>query len=117
MKNYEWVKPGVTGAAVGAVALAVVGFTWGGWVTGSTAEELASQRGKTAMVNALVPFCVARSATDDPQIIRTLTELREASSYQRAEILMKAGWATPPGADSADRDVARACATKLNLTS
>jgi hypothetical protein len=97
------------------VALAVVGFTWGGWVTGGTAEAQAVQREKIAMVDALVPFCVARSGADDPVAAQTLSELRDAREYQRAEILMKAGWATPPGAGTADRDLARACATKLSL--
>lgn len=115
MSNFEWLKPGIMGAVVGAAALAVVGFTWGGWVTGSTAEELASERGKTEMVNALVPFCVARSDGTDPAVAQTMTDLKDARSYKRAEILMKAGWATPPGADSADRDLAKACATKLDL--
>ena len=115
MSNYQWIKPGVTGAVVGAVVLAIVGFTWGGWVTSSTAEALASKSGKLAMLNALVPFCLARSATDDPQTTRTLTELKDATSYKRAEILMSAGWATPPGTDTADRDLAKACVTELDL--
>ena len=32
------VKPALWGAAAGAIALAIVGFNWGGWVTGGTAE-------------------------------------------------------------------------------
>lgn len=117
MSKFDWVKPGVIGAVVGAAGLAIVGFTWGGWVTGSTAEELASERGKLAMVDALVPFCVARSGADDPEATQTLADLKDARAYQRAEILMKAGWATPPGGDTADRDLAKACATKLSLES
>ncbi len=31
-------KPALWGAAGGAVVLAIVGFSWGGWVTSSTAE-------------------------------------------------------------------------------
>jgi hypothetical protein len=31
------VKPAVWGAVGGAVAAMIVGFTWGGWVTGGTA--------------------------------------------------------------------------------
>ncbi|MCF3934137.1 hypothetical protein L1787_12005 [Acuticoccus sp. M5D2P5] len=116
MRKFDWVKPGVTGAVVGAVGLAIVGFTWGGWVTGGTAEARASASSKLAMVNALVPFCVARSGVDDPEAIQTLADLKDAREYQRADILMKAGWATPPGG-TADRDLARACAAKLSLAS
>jgi hypothetical protein len=115
MSASEWLPPWLAGAAVGAVALAVVGFTWGGWMTGSSAEAQASQREKIAMVNALVPLCIARSGSDDPLVVQTLLELKDARESQRAEILMKAGWATPPGANAADRDLARACAVKLAL--
>ena len=117
MSRFEWAKPAAGGAVVGAVALAVVGFTWGGWVTGSTAEAMASKSGQLAMVNALVPFCVARSDGDDPEVARTLAALKDAREYQRAEILMKAGWATPPGSGVGDRDLAKACATKLSPAS
>ena len=41
MTSPEWLKPGLYGAAVGGIALAIVGFAWGGWVTGAAAKELA----------------------------------------------------------------------------
>jgi membrane protein implicated in regulation of membrane protease activity len=34
MQTPERLKPGLYGAALGAVALAVAGFSWCGWVTG-----------------------------------------------------------------------------------
>jgi hypothetical protein len=34
MQSPEWLKPALYGAACGAIALATVGFSWGGWVTG-----------------------------------------------------------------------------------
>lgn len=42
MNTPAWLKPGLDGVAVGAVAFAVVGFSWGGWVTGGTAKKMAS---------------------------------------------------------------------------
>jgi GTP cyclohydrolase I-like protein len=38
------VKPACWGAVGGAVALAIVGFMWGGWVTGGKAEARANER-------------------------------------------------------------------------
>jgi hypothetical protein len=35
--------------------LAIIGFTWGGWVTGSKATELVRQRVQTELVGALTP--------------------------------------------------------------
>ena len=37
----EWTKPGVYGALVGAVAVSILGFTWGGWTTAGSADEMA----------------------------------------------------------------------------
>jgi hypothetical protein len=108
----EWLKPGVLGAIVGAVALAIVGFSWGGWLTGSTAEKMASDQARRAVVAALVPICVEQSS-QDPQFVDTLAQLKETSSFQRSEVLMKAGWATMPGSSDPSRDVARACVQQL----
>ncbi len=51
-------KPALWGAAGGAIALAIVGFTWGGWMTTGTANKLADQRADTAVVAILTPICV-----------------------------------------------------------
>jgi alpha/beta superfamily hydrolase len=109
----EWLKPRLSGAAVGAVALAIVGFTWGGWVTGGTAEQRAADQAKLEVVAALVPICVEQS-NQDPQVGETLAQLRDASSYQRSDMLMKAGWATMPGSSDPNRNVAKACIERLS---
>src|SRR5258708_3035801 len=43
-------KPWIQGAVVGAVAAAIVGFSWGGWVTGSSANKQASVAAHDATV-------------------------------------------------------------------
>ena len=45
------------GAAVGAVATIVVGFNWGGWSLGSTADKMAKEQSDVAVVAALAPVC------------------------------------------------------------
>jgi alpha/beta superfamily hydrolase len=47
------VKPASFGAVGRAIALAIIGFTWGGWVTGGHAKTLAD----AAVSAALVPIC------------------------------------------------------------
>ena len=101
-------KPGIFGAAIGAVALSTVGFAWGGWVTGGTAEKMVSKQARQDVVAALVPICVEQS-NQDPQAAETLARLKDTSSYQRSNLLMETGWATMPGSSEPDRDVARAC--------
>jgi hypothetical protein len=112
MNVSESLKPALYGAAAGAIALAIVGFTWGGWVTGGTAEQMASDQARKEVVAALVPICVEQSR-QDPQLEETLAELKAASSYQRSDMLMTAGWATMPGSADPNRYVAQACMEKL----
>ena len=40
----ESLKRLLQGAVAGAVASMVIGFSWGGWVTGGTANRLAAER-------------------------------------------------------------------------
>ena len=112
MFNLENAKPLLMGAIGGAVVLAIVGFTWGGWVTASTAESMAVKRAKAATVAALAPICVARFQEDTSFEVR-LSELNETRTYQRAGFIEEGGWATMPGSDKGDRDVAKACAEML----
>ena len=44
MKFPQNTKPVLWGAASGALALAIVGFAWGGWMTSSTARANRSPR-------------------------------------------------------------------------
>jgi len=108
------IKPGLWGAAAGAIAMAVVGFSYLGWTTTSTAEKLAQDTANTAVVAALVPFCVVK-AEADPNLT-TLTKFQaEQSSYSRSDIVMKAGWATLDGTATGNDALARACAEKLHV--
>ena len=108
----EWLKPAVYGAVAGAVAISIAGFSWGGWVTGGSAREMAADQARFEVVAALVPVCVEQS-TKDPNVIATLASLKDESSYKRGEMLMKTGWATMPGSTDPDRNVAKACMDKL----
>jgi hypothetical protein len=45
------------GAAAGAVATMVIGFNWGGWSLGSTADKMAKGQSELAVVAALAPVC------------------------------------------------------------
>lgn len=113
MKNVEKAKPMLMGAVGGAVALAIVGFGWGGWVTGGTADEMANDRAESAVVAALAPICVAQFQKQSGFDGR-LSELNEIRSFQRATYIKEGGWATMPGADAGSKGVARACAEMIS---
>ncbi len=101
-------KPAVYGAAAGAVALAIVGFTWGGWVTGGTAQRMADSASVAAVTAAMTPYCIERSK-NDPRSVEILAELKTAQGYNRRGVIEKAGWATLFGAEKPNSELARAC--------
>ena len=45
------------GAAAGAVATIVIGFYWGGWTLGSTAEKQVKNAEQASIVRVLAPIC------------------------------------------------------------
>jgi hypothetical protein len=101
------------GIGIGAVAAMIVGFTWGGWMLGGTANELAQKTASTAVVAALVPICIDRfqQASDAPA---RLVELKNANSWEQSTYIEKGGWATVPGGKSpAVSGLSQACATAL----
>ncbi|MCE8007947.1 hypothetical protein [Aestuariivita sp.] len=114
MTTPEWLKPGIYGALIGAVFVGIVGFTWGGWVTGSNAEKMASEMAEDRVITALVPFCLDMSRTDEERIAK-LAAIRETSSFRRRDAVMEAGWATMPGAEGPNRELAQACIEGLDL--
>lgn len=114
MNTPEWLKPGLYGAAIGAALIAVVGFSWGGWVTGSTANDRAMAMARDDVVASMVPVCLDISGTD-PERASKLETIRAATSYRRRDALMDAGWATVPGSDGPNRDIAQACLAALDV--
>ena len=82
MNTPEWLRPGLSGVAIGAVGLAIIGFTWGGWMTANTAAQTASSQSHAAVVNALLPLCIEASK-QDPQLAAKLVSLKSAMFFER----------------------------------
>ncbi len=114
MNTPEWLKPGIYGALIGAAFVGIAGFTWGGWVTGGTAHDRAMAMSRDDVVAAMVPVCLDMARTD-PERAAKLATIRAVSTYQRRDALMEAGWATVPGADAPNRDIAQACLASLDV--
>ena len=66
------------------------------------------------VVASMVPVCLDM-ARSDPARADKMETIRAASTYQRRDALMKAGWATMPGTDAPDRDIAQACLASLDV--
>src|SRR4051794_28454276 len=99
------------GVALGAVLTMAIGFYWGGWVLGSTAQANVESASKTAVVAALAPICV-RQFQQGADATAKLTELKKVSSWEQTSFVEKGGWSAMPGSDAAPvAGVAQACAT------
>ncbi len=108
----EKLKIGVWSAIGGAVVLAIIGFGFGGWVTGGTAQGMAKEMAEKAVVDRLAPICVTQFM-QDPNKEERLKELKEIDSWKRGDYVKKQGWATMPGEKEPDSQVANEVARRL----
>jgi hypothetical protein len=108
-----WLKPGIWGVVVGSILTMIVGFSWGGWTTSGTVQQMAARQADAAVTAVLVPICVAGQKADVARA-KKLGELTAiTASYEQTEFVMKTGWATFPGQTEPNRAVAEACASAL----
>jgi aminoglycoside phosphotransferase (APT) family kinase protein len=107
-----WLKPAVWGVIGGSVATMIVGFSWMGWVLGSTAERMAMERASSAVIVALTPSCVA-SFMQQSNAVAKLAELRKTDVWKQRQFVEDGGWATPRGDKTPHSGVANACAEEL----
>ena len=109
----ERIKTGVWGAICGAVITMIIGFAWGGWVLGSNSLNMAEGMAQAAVVDRLVPICVAQF-NQDPQRDAKFRELSDLnSSWKRDQYIRAQGWATMPFENKPDRLVADKCAEQI----
>ena len=101
-------------ACAGAVAATlVVGFSWGGWVTGGSAQAMATSAANDGRNQLAATICVERfSAAPDAGV--QLAALKDiTSSYQRRGFVQEGGWALMPGEDRTNSGAANLCADRL----
>ena len=99
------------GAAAGAVATMFVGFYWGGWSLGSTADKMAKERSERAVVAALAPVCVDKfRALPDAEAKQAA--LSKIESWKRRDEFPKE-LVTLPGESYPNAALVDACYTLL----
>lgn len=91
----------------------VIGFSWGGWVTGGTSRTLASAAEDVARGELAALICVERfnAAADSRGRLVELKALKGA--FEQRRFVEAGGWATMPGDTSASRRAAEGCAVAL----
>jgi hypothetical protein len=99
------------GAAAGAVATIFVGFYWGGWSLGSTANKMATERSELAVVAALAPVC-AEKFRALPDAEAKQVALSKVDSWKRRDEFPKE-FVTLPGGSYPSSALVDACYTLL----
>jgi hypothetical protein len=121
-QQYRASKAVLFWACAGSVAVAtIIGFSWGGWVTGRSAREMATDSAAQARQELAAIVCVDRfMAAPDAGV--QLTALKEiSSSYAQSKFVEEGGWAiiVPAGSTpdykalADDRKAAGLCAAEL----
>ena len=107
----ESLKRLLQGAVVGAVATIVVGFSWGGWSLGSTADKMAKERSELAVVAALAPLCADKFRALPDAEAKTVA-LSKVEAWKRGEEFPKE-IVTLPGETYPSSALIYACSTLL----
>ena len=121
-EQYRASKAVLLWACAGSVIVAtIVGFSWGGWVTGGSAREMAEDSAAQARQELAAVVCVDRfmAAPDAGVQLTALQELER--SYQQGKFVADGGWAIIVPASSPtdyttrtdDRKAAGLCAEEL----
>jgi hypothetical protein len=101
-------------SCVGSVAAAlVVGFVWGGWVTGGTARSMAEAAGDEGRYEFASVICVEKFLAA-PDARAQLVELKDiTSAFRQRQFIEEGGWAVMPNREAAARRSADLCAKLL----
>lgn len=113
--RWKQIKLGLWSAIGGAVCLAIIGFSWGGWMTRGSAQEMATATSSAAMVDRLTPLCLVRF-NEDPEKDQKLQVLTNTSAWQRRDYVEAQGWATLSGEKEPDSPVAIECLNQIMKT-
>ena len=113
-EDYQPSKTMLVWACIAAViATIVVGFSWGGWVTGGTSQTMAKAAGDTARGELASAICMERFNAA-PDAAAKLAEFKAIpDSYTKRQFVEAGGWATMPGQTTPDRRGAEACSAAL----
>ena len=106
-------KTQVFWACAGCIAATIlIGFTWGGWVTGGTASEMAADAAANARTQLAADICVERFAKGADAAAQ-LAALQKSDSWTRDTFIEKGGWATLAGMKEPVDGAAELCAERI----
>ena len=116
LKRWEDYRPSKTvliwSCAGCVVATMIIGFSWGGWVTGGTAGKMAAEAVAGARAELAASVCVDRFSKGADATAQ-LASLKGTDSWKRDDFMEKGGWVTLAGATTPISGAASLCARHL----
>jgi alpha/beta superfamily hydrolase len=94
------------------VATLIIGFGFGGWVTGGTARKMADEAAAVSHNQLAAAICAEQFMRAADARTR-LAKLQALEWWERDDLVAAGGWATMPGEKAANSAVAQMCATRL----
>jgi len=114
LRDYEPTKSTLAWGAAGASALTmVVGFTFGGWVTGGTSDRLVGEARIAAQTEVAAAVCAA-NFREIPTAREQHAELVALNATRQRQFVIDRSWAQVPGAEGVSRAAAELCARKIS---
>jgi alpha/beta superfamily hydrolase len=98
--------------AASVVATIVVGFGWGGWVKGGTADNMATSAAAGARAELAANIC-AYSFMNGADAPAKLVSLKATESWKRDTMIEEGGWAKMPGTEKSVSGAASLCVERL----
>jgi len=102
----------VWGVIGGSVLTMVVGFMWGGWVTGGTARSMAEEAARASHAELASAICVENFQASS-QAREHLQELVELSSFRQRQFVESAAWAVLPDGQKLGREAVTLCTERV----
>ncbi len=106
------IKIGVWGFIIGAIVAMIIGFTWGGWITSSTSQQITKEAVSASQIASQAAICVTQFV-NDPKYTENLAAVQKLDSWDRQQFIEKGGWDKMPGQKEALAGVAEACGKGL----
>ena len=91
----------------------IIGFSWGGWVTGGTSRTAAATAGDVARGELASAICVEQVQRGTGCDGATYRVQGHTDSYKKRQFVEAGGWATMPGQTTPDSRGVEGCATAL----
>ena len=113
LKDYQPTKTTLFWSVAGAAVLTmIVGFTFGGWVTGGTATEMAEEAAEQSAAKLAAAVCVERFINAQDAAAQ-LAALKETSNWKQKSFVEDGNWTTLAGMEKPVSGAAKLCADQL----